>query len=98
MDRPLVISDRLTAAGFRLAGMRTLVTEPDKVRERFREALKQDGPILITAELADRIPAAELRQAVIRARPPVALISDLSAHAAAPDMTARVRRALGVES
>jgi len=98
MDRPLVISDRLTAAGFRLAGMSVLVTKPDQAQERFRQAMTQDAPVLITAELAACVPAAEIEQAVIRARPPVSLIADLSGHLAAPDMTSRVRRALGVDT
>lgn len=98
MDRPLVISDRLTAAGFRLAGMHVRVTEPDQAQAAFREAMAQNLPVLITAELAARIPDVELQQAVIRARPPVALITDLSGHLAASDMTARVRRALGVDT
>lgn len=98
MDRLVVISDRLTAAGFRLAGMSAQVTGPDQVRERFRQALTQEYPILITAEMAARIPLAELEQAVRRARPPVALITDLSGHLEAPDMTAKVRHALGVDT
>lgn len=98
MDRPLVISDRLTAAGFRLAGMETRVTVPDQAAKVFREALVEGRPILMTAELAARVPSGELERAIIQARPPVALLTDLSGHLDAPDMTGKVRRALGVDT
>lgn len=98
MDRPLVISDRLTAAGFRLAGLETLVTEPANSLPRFRQALEQARPVFITADLAALIPAPELARAISRARPVVAVIPDISGHGTAPDMAIKVRRALGVET
>jgi vacuolar-type H+-ATPase subunit F/Vma7 len=43
MALPILISDRLTAAGFRLAGVRPLVTAPEDVAAVFREALALKG-------------------------------------------------------
>lgn len=94
----MVISDRVTAAGFRLAGLETVVTEPDQVREQLREALRSGRPTLITADLAERVPAAELDRAIRRARPPLAVIPDVSGHGVLPDLAGKVRRALGVET
>lgn len=98
MDRPVVISDRVTAAGFRLAGLDVWVTEPDQVRAQLRQALRAGQPVLLTADLAEQLPAEELARAIRRARPPLAVIPDVSGHGQAPDLVGKVRRALGVET
>ncbi|TVS14013.1 MAG: hypothetical protein EA419_00465 [Wenzhouxiangella sp.] len=95
---PIVISDRVTAAGFRLAGLETLVTEPGQVREQLRQALRTGRPVLLTADLAEQVPAEELARVIRRARPPLAVIPDVSGHGHAPDLAGKVRRALGVET
>ncbi len=98
MDRPVVISDRVTAAGFRLAGLDVWVTEPYQVRAQLRQALRAGQPVLLTADLAEQLPAEELARAIRRARPPLAVIPDVSGHGQAPDLADKVRRALGVET
>jgi len=98
MTLPILIGDRLTAAGFRLAGVRPIVTAPDEVAAVFREALALDGPILITAALAEALPQAQLENAIRAARPAVAVIPDIAGEQRPPDMGAQVRRALGVET
>lgn len=98
MALPILISDRLTAAGFRLAGLRPLVTRPEDVGAVFREALAAKGPVLITAGLASQLPPAALEQAISAADPPVAVIPDVAGRARPADMGEQVRRALGVEA
>ncbi len=98
MSTPVLIGDRLTAAGFRLAGLRPLVTAPEDAPGVFRDALSRDGAIFITASLAERLPAGLLEQAVAAAAPPVAVIPDFSGGREPPDLAHRVRRALGVET
>lgn len=98
MALPILIGDRLTAAGFRLAGVRPLVTAPDDVGVVFRDALALKGPVLITATLARRLPQALLDQAISAADPPVAVIPDIVRSVEPADMAAAVRRALGVEA
>lgn len=98
MTLPVFIGDRLTAAGFRLAGVRPLVTAPENAGAVFREALALKGPVLITAALARRLPSAQLEQAIRRADPPVAVVHDIARTAEPADMADRVRRALGVET
>ncbi len=98
MSLPVLISDRLTAAGFRLAGVRPLVTAPEDAAAVFREALALKGPIMITAELARHVPQAQLAKAIGAADPPVAVIPDIVRRAEPADMGAQVRRALGVET
>jgi vacuolar-type H+-ATPase subunit F/Vma7 len=98
MALPVLISDRVTAAGFRLAGVRPLVTEPEDAGAIFREALDLGGPVMITAALARHLPSVQLRQAIARADPPVAVIPDIARMTEPPDLAAHVRRALGVET
>lgn len=98
MTAPVLISDRLTAAGFRLAGVRPLVTAPEDVGAVFREALAAKGPVMITAALARRLPQAQLEKAISTADPPVAVIPDMARTAEPADLGDKVRRALGVEA
>lgn len=98
MARPVLISDRLTAAGFRLAGVRALVTDPEEAGTVFRDALADKQPVMITAQLARHLPDNLLDQAVRRADPPVAVIPDIARKREPSDMAEKVRRALGVEA
>jgi vacuolar-type H+-ATPase subunit F/Vma7 len=98
MTRPIVISDRLTAAGFRLAGARPVVVDPAEVTTAFREALALKGPVMITAAMARHLPPTLLDSAVTRASPPVAVIPDIARAVEPADMAEKVRRALGVEA
>jgi len=102
MTQPIVIADRLTAAGFRLAGLRPLVTPPEDAAAVFAEAIGQGGrhggPVMITAALAGHVPAAQLSRAIRAAAPPVAVIPDITRSVEPADMGREVRRALGVET
>jgi vacuolar-type H+-ATPase subunit F/Vma7 len=96
--RPVVISDRLTAAGFRLAGLETTLATPETVRDQLHAALRRMQPVVLTADLAAHLPAHELAAVIRRAQPPLAVVPDVSGHGAAPELAGRVRRALGVET
>jgi len=98
MAQPVLISDRLTAAGFRLAGVRALVPDPDEVATVFREVLMDRQPVMITAELTRHLPDGLLDEAILRADPPVAIIPDIERKREPADMGESVRRALGVEA
>ena len=98
MSVPVFIGDRLTAAGFRLAGVRPLVTSPAEALDAFRTALARGSAVIITASLAAQLPGTLLEQAVLAASPPVAVIPDMTGERTAPDIARRVRRALGVET
>ena len=97
MAVPVFIGDRLSAAGFRLAGARPLVTQPADVTRVFRTALTEGGPVLITASCAAHLPQELLDQAVQAASPPVCVVPDFTGEAEPRDLSKRVREALGVE-
>jgi len=98
MTVPVFIGDRLSAAGFRLAGMRPLVTSQEEVAKVFRDALEAGEPILITVSCAAGLPPGALDKAVSAASPPVGVVPDFSGGAEPRDLSRRVRRALGVET
>jgi len=91
-----VIADELTAVGFRLAGARILLATPENIESCFSVAQQEAELVLLTAELAALLPAAEL-QAALHAFPPLTLvIADLRRRQEPPDLALEARRALGV--
>ncbi|MGB8327286.1 MAG: V-type ATP synthase subunit F [Steroidobacteraceae bacterium] len=92
----VAIADEITAAGFRLAGVRTLVVTPDAVPDAFDRACRDAALVFVTAELARHLPRARLAAALEAHAPIVAVIPDIEARSVAPDLGAELRRALGV--
>ena len=97
MSAIIFIGDELTAAGFRLAGIETVVPEPEAAGEVLAEARKHADLIIMTAEFADRVAAAELEAALIAEAPVVAIMPDILFRKGPPDLTRRLRSALGIE-
>jgi len=97
MNAAVFIGDELTAAGFRLTGIATVVLEPDAAGEALRAARKQAALVIMTADLARRVPADELEAAQIAEAPMVAVVPDVLFRTAVPDLARRLRRALGIE-
>jgi vacuolar-type H+-ATPase subunit F/Vma7 len=96
--QPIVISDRLTAAGFRLAGLETVIASAEDVAAQVRKAVQRQQPILLTADLAAQMSNEELAGIIRKAHPLLAIIPDVSGHGQSPELAGRVRRALGVET
>ena len=97
MATAVFIGDELTAAGFRLTGIDTIVPPPKAASEALGVARKNAALVIMTAELARRVPAAELEAALIAETPAVAIIPDVRERAAPPDLVRRLRRTLGIE-
>ena len=89
MSIPVFIGDRLTAAGFRLAGLKPRVATPEEAPGVFRDALKAGGPVLITASCAAGLPPGELDRAVRAASPPVGVVPDFAGGAEPRDLSRR---------
>jgi vacuolar-type H+-ATPase subunit F/Vma7 len=91
------IGDELTAAGFRLTGIDTVVPRPDAAGEALHTAKKNAALVIMTADLARHVPAAELEAALIAEAPLVAIIPDVLFRTPLPDLAGRLRRVLGIE-
>jgi len=92
------IGDELTAAGFRLAGLRVYTADPERLAEQFRQVLSEALLVIVTGEVADQLPQAQFRQAVALARPPVAVVPAAVSPAEGLDLEREVHVTLGMEA
>ena len=98
MARVWYIGDEATAAGYRLAGAEVRVPGADEVGEVFRRAREAEAElILLSAGLVGGLPRDELDEALLGARPLVAIVPDAHGRHAPPDVARQVRFALGIE-
>ncbi len=99
MSAPIVIADEITAAGYRLAGARTVVPDdPRSLAREFDRAVDDCELLLITAELARALPAARLAEALVASRPLLVVVPDAGSRVEPPSLEHELRSALGVES
>jgi vacuolar-type H+-ATPase subunit F/Vma7 len=97
MGKAIFIGDELSAVGFRLTGIETLVRDSDTVVSAFLDARAHRSLVIITAALARHIPQPLLEAALVVEAPTVAIVPDVLFRAAAPDLTTRLRSVLGIE-
>jgi vacuolar-type H+-ATPase subunit F/Vma7 len=98
MGTAIFIGDELSAAGFRLTGIETVVPEPDAAAGVLQEARTRAALVIMTADLARQVPPADLEAAMLAEAPTVTIIPDVLFRAAVPDLTRRLRSALGIET
>jgi vacuolar-type H+-ATPase subunit F/Vma7 len=92
----VLIGDELTAVGWRLTGAEVHVPEPQAAADSFRAALASSDVVLITAELAARLPAEQLSAALHTSHPLVLVIPDLRGEHEPPPLEEQVQHALGI--
>ena len=97
MAAAVFIGDEVSAAGFRLSGIDTLVPEPADAGDALRAARKVTALVIMTAELARHVPPAELAAALIAEAPLFAVVPDVRGQTPAPDLAGKLRRVLGLE-
>jgi len=96
MSAPIFIGDALSAAGFRLAGARTLVPEDDEVTKALQHALAESELVLMTAQYAQRVPESILLEALSAERPSFVLVPDVRELVTPPDLAMISQRTLGL--
>lgn len=92
------IGDEVAAAGWRLAGAAARVPESGQEGEALAAALEDAALVLVSADAAARIPEARLRAALRRVAPVTVVVPDLRDAVPYPDVAARMKRQLGIES
>jgi len=97
MAAPFYIGDEVSAAGWRLAGVRVEVPAPGGESAALLTAREEAPLVLVSAAVAARLPEAELHAALAALAPPTLIVPDLAGEAAVPDVAARLRRQLGLE-
>ncbi|MCG6940246.1 MAG: V-type ATP synthase subunit F [Thiohalocapsa sp.] len=100
--RCVFIGDELSAAGWRLAGADCRTPAPAETPDLLRALLRTArdeapvGLILITAEYAAALPQALLEEALAAQRPPCVVVADARGRVAPADLTAALKRQLGL--
>jgi vacuolar-type H+-ATPase subunit F/Vma7 len=97
MPHAVFIGDELSAAGYRLTGIETQVPVAEAAAETLRAACKDAALVIMTAELARRVPAREIEAALTAEARAFAIVPDVRMGAPLPDLAKRLRRTLGIE-
>ena len=92
----VVIADEVSALGWRLAGARALIVAEDSVEARLVEARHDADLILITADLAKRLPEPVLEVALLAEKPLMLVIAGLADGSQPPDLEQEVKHVLGI--
>ena len=92
----VIISDELSGLGWRLAGAQLLIADEHSVQERLAEAGHGADLVLITADLAKRLPDSVLNAALLAERPLMAVIAGLPNGSEPPDLEQGVKHVLGI--
>jgi vacuolar-type H+-ATPase subunit F/Vma7 len=90
------LGDEVSAAGFRLAGVEVHQPTAATAIDLFQRLRGEVELLLLTAEVADWLPEEGLRRALAAGRPLVLVIPDIRGRFQPPDISARLRRQLGM--
>lgn len=98
MGATIFIGDELSAAGFRLTGIETVVPERDEVGAALQAARLRASLIIMTADMARQVSPPDLEAAMLAEAPTLAIVPDALFRAPLPDLARRLRSALGIET
>jgi len=90
------LGDEVSAAGFRLAGLEVHQPTPATAPGLFQRLCGEVELLLLTAEVADWLPGEGLGRVLAAGRPLVLVIPDVRGRKEPPDISARLRRQLGM--
>lgn len=91
------IGDEPSAAGYRLAGAHTVVPAEGEERAALAAARAEAALVLLSSQVASRLPARELAQAELALAPLLLVVPGLHDDPAASDRATRLRGQLGIE-
>jgi vacuolar-type H+-ATPase subunit F/Vma7 len=98
MGAPVFLGDEAAAAGWRLAGIEARVPAPGSEEDALADAIAGAPLVLLSADLASRLPPAALQAGLRLLSPLVVVVPDLRGRVPLPDVSARMRRQLGIEA
>ncbi|WP_455200574.1 V-type ATP synthase subunit F [Kaarinaea lacus] len=96
MVAPVFIGDEVTAAGFRLAGVRIRIPEQEELSRVVEWANNNTSLIFITAEYAARLSQDQQNRLLSQQNPPVVVIPDIRSNTPVQDLATQLRAQLGV--
>jgi len=96
VSEPVYIGDAVSAAGYRLAGLRVQVPDTADLLSQIERACTDAPLVLLGADLAGQLPVADLDRLLSRVTPAVVVVPDVRGQVALPDLAKRLRQQLGV--
>ena len=96
MTVPLLIGDEITAAGFRLAGVRIRSPQDDELMRVLSWAQSNSSLIFITAEYVTKLTMDQQNSLLSQEHPPVVVIPDIRSNTPVEDLATQLREQLGV--
>lgn len=96
MTVPVYIGDAVSAAGYRLAGLRVHVPNTDAIHTEIEQVCRDAPLVLLGADIAAQLPVAELDRLLSALTPAVVVVPDVRGQAALPELANRLRQQLGV--
>jgi vacuolar-type H+-ATPase subunit F/Vma7 len=93
---PVYIGDEVSVCGYRLAGLETHVPKEKNLPAELDIIIKNATLVLLSAEVAGRLPDDQRERLLARVKPPVVIVPDVRGHAQLMDMVTRLRKQLGV--
>jgi vacuolar-type H+-ATPase subunit F/Vma7 len=96
MAAPVFIGDEVTAAGFRLAGVRVRTPQEGELPGVLDWANSTTSLIYITAQYAAELDQDQQHRLFTQLDPPVVVIPDIRSHTPVTDLATQLRAQLGV--
>ncbi len=96
MRAPVFVGDEVSAAGFRLAGARVMVPAAGAELAVFQQARSEADLLLLTAQVAERLPNGVMDAALLDVTPLILIVPDIRGILQPPDIASRLRRQLGL--
>jgi vacuolar-type H+-ATPase subunit F/Vma7 len=96
--RVAFVGDRYSALGFRLAGAKAHVPKPHETQRLLEHLHETVEMMLLTPAVAEHARPDWLAAALAQPHPLMLIVPDASGLQPPPDVAARIRRVLGVES
>ena len=97
MATPVFIGDEVSASGWRLVGVHTIVADRDAAAAAFDAVSADTELLLITAICAAGLERGRLDAAVRRGKPMILVVPDAANRLGPPDLDGKVDRVLGIE-
>lgn len=97
MSTPVYIGDEVSAAGFRLAGLRVRIPEQGDYRGALQWAMQQTTLVLLSSAVARDMPPLELDRFLANLDPAIVIVPDVLGGNEMLELSTRIRTQLGVQ-
>jgi vacuolar-type H+-ATPase subunit F/Vma7 len=90
------IGDEVSAAGYRLCGVKVHIADRSNALSLINQACKRASLVLIGSSTAACLDNAQLDQLLANIAPPVLVVPEIAGRQSVPDITTRIHKQLGM--